>query len=345
MYELGQIINYHIIAFLLGFVLDLIIGDPEGFPHPVRLMGSTIAYFEKKWNHQEALESARRHRGKLLVLLMLFLTAAAVSVLFFVAYYLHPYAGIAVEVVMTSLMLATKDLRVESMRVYRSLKTGTIEEAREAVGRIVGRDTAVLDEVGVTKAAVETVAENTSDGVIAPMLYFAIGGPILGYLYKAVNTMDSMIGYKNDIYLQFGRAAAKLDDVVNFLPSRISALLMIAASALLRAVQELTCLGKERETVMWYHPVNAWHIYHRDRRKHASPNSAQTESACAGALGVQLNGDAYYFGKLVHKPAIGDSLRPITLEDIRRANRLMYMTAFLAEAMCVGMLVLMKGML
>ena len=184
-----------------------------------------------------------------------------------------------------------------------------------SVNVLLKEDTQMLDEAGVTRAAVETVAENASDGVIAPMLYTALGGPVLGFLYKAVNTMDSMVGYKNDRYLHFGRAAAKLDDVVNFFPARISALLMIGAAFL---------SGKS------YNGRQAWRIWRRDNRKHASPNSAQTESVCAGALGIQLAGDASYFGKVVKKPYIGDPTRAVEPEDIRRSHTLLYMTAVLA---------------
>ncbi|MBE5865055.1 MAG: cobalamin biosynthesis protein CobD [Lachnospiraceae bacterium] len=221
---------------------------------------------------------------------------------------------------MTFQILATKSLRVESMRVYKCLKQEDLEAARQAVSMIVGRDTATLDEVGVAKAAIETVAENTSDGVIAPMLYTALGGPVLGFLYKAVNTMDSMIGYKNDKYLYFGRAAAKLDDIVNFIPARISAYLMIFS-----AFMSGKCFDGR----------NAFKIYKRDNRKHASPNSAQTEAVCAGALRIQLAGDASYFGKIVKKPYIGDAYRKVESEDIKRANRLMYLTAWLGELLCL----------
>lgn len=224
---------------------------------------------------------------------------------------------------MTFQILATKSLRVESMKVYKCLKQDDIEAARRAVSMIVGRDTAVLDEVGVAKAAIETVAENTSDGVIAPMLYTALGGPVLGFLYKAVNTMDSMIGYKNDKYLYFGRVAAKLDDIVNYIPARISAYLMILA-----ALSGGKSLDGRR----------AFKIYKRDNRKHASPNSAQTEAVCAGALGIQLAGDAVYFGKIVKKPYIGDACRRVEAEDIKRANRLMYRTAWLGELLCLLLL-------
>ena len=209
------------------------------------------------------------------------------------------------------------------MRVYDALRTDGVDAGRRAVSMIVGRDTSVLDAAGVTRAAVETIAENTSDGVIAPMLYTAIGGPVLGFVYKAVNTMDSMIGYKNDKYMYFGRFAARLDDVVNFIPARISAYLMIVAAF----------IGGRQ-----FDGQNAYRIFKRDRFNHASPNSAQTESVCAGALRVRLAGDAVYFGKLVKKKYIGDGLREIEYEDIKRANRLMYITAFLCELLSVAVM-------
>lgn len=216
-------------------------------------------------------------------------------------------------------MLATKSLKSESMKVYEPLVKHDIEKARYAVSMIVGRDTQSLTEEGVTKAAVETIAENTADGIIAPMFYMAIGGAPLMFLYKGINTMDSMLGYKNDRYLNFGRYAAKLDDVVNFLPARISGWLMIAASYL------CGLNGKK-----------AYKIYVRDRFNHASPNSAQTEAVMAGALGVLLAGNAYYFGKLYEKPFIGDADRDIVPEDIKRANMLLYATAALGVVAFCG---------
>ena len=308
-------ILYHGIAFLAGFLLDLLFGDPYWLPHPIRLIGNLIGAMEKKLNKKEN----RIFRGLVLVLVVLILTALVVFLLLAAAYRIHPAAGCVLESIMTYQILATKCLKKESMKVYDRLKNGTLEEGRYAVSMIVGRDTENLDETGVVKAAVETVAENTSDGVIAPMLYLALGGPVLGFVYKAVNTMDSMIGYKNDRYLYFGRVAAKLDDVVNFLPSRMSAYFMILAAYL--AGRDFS--GKE-----------AFRIYKRDRRNHASPNSAQTEAVCAGALGVRLAGDASYFGKLVKKPWIGDDSRPIEIEDIKRVNVLLYWTAVLCQIVC-----------
>lgn len=321
---------YHIFAFIAGFVLDLLIGDPHFIPHPVRLIGSLISSLDKRLNCDAGYNSSEKKlnlikykRGMLLAFTVIFATFAMSVIIIVAAYSINLYAGVIAEAVMTWQILATKCLRVESMRVYDALSTDGVDAGRRAVSMIVGRDTSVLDAAGVTRAAVETIAENTSDGVIAPMLYTAIGGPVLGFVYKAVNTMDSMLGYKNDKYMYFGRFAARLDDVVNFIPARISAYLMIAAAF----------IGGRQ-----FDGKNAYRIFKRDRFNHASPNSAQTESVCAGALRVQLAGDAVYFGKLVKKKYIGDGLREIEYEDIKRANRLMYITAFLCELLSVAVM-------
>lgn len=321
---------YHIFAFIAGFVLDLLIGDPHFIPHPVRIIGSLISFCDKRLNcdagyniSEKKLNLTKYKRGMLLAFTVIFATFAMSVIIIVAAYSINLYAGVIAEAVMTWQILATKCLRVEGMRVYDALRTDGIDAGRRAVSMIVGRDTSVLDAAGVTRAAVETIAENTSDGVIAPMLYTAIGGPVLGFVYKAVNTMDSMLGYKNDKYMYFGRFAAKLDDVVNFIPARISAYLMIAAAF----------IGGRQ-----FDGKNAYRIFKRDRFNHASPNSAQTESVCAGALRVQLAGDAVYFGKLVKKKYIGDGLREIEYEDIKRANRLMYITAFLCELLSVAVM-------
>ncbi|MDO5156820.1 MAG: adenosylcobinamide-phosphate synthase CbiB [Eubacteriales bacterium] len=311
--------HYHIIAFVAGFLLDLLLGDPHAFPHPIRLIGNIISKGEKLfYNKQNKL-----HAGKYLVGWALGLTAALATGVLIGAYLVTPYLGILVETIMTYQILATKCLKDESMKVYHALDNDGLEAGRTAVSMIVGRDTDCLDEIGVTKAAVETIAENTSDGVIAPMLFLMLGGPILGFLYKAVNTMDSMVGYKNDKYLEFGRCAAKLDDVCNFVPSRVSAFLMIAASFL---------LGKT------FDGKGAYRIFKRDRFNHASPNSAQTEAVCAGALSIQLAGNASYFGKIHEKPYIGDAIRAIELQDIKRANQLLYATAWICFILCLGIL-------
>ena len=313
----------HIIAFTVGFFLDLLIGDPHWLFHPVRIIGWLISLLEKAFLRKESSDKKKFISGLLTVIIVVISTVLVSTLILGAAYFVNIYLGMAVEAVMTYQILAAKSLKVESMKVYKALKEGTIEDARKAVSMIVGRDTENLSEEGVTKAAVETVAENTSDGVIAPMIFTALGGPIAGFAYKAVNTMDSMIGYKNDKYMYFGRCAAKLDDFVNFLPSRISAYLMIFASLI---------GGKD------YNAKKAYEIFKRDRFNHSSPNSAQTESACAGAMGIKLAGDASYFGKIVKKPFIGDETRPIESLDIKRACRLMYLTAFVCMIICTSIL-------
>lgn len=317
--------QYHIISFALGYLLDLLFGDPYNLPHPVRMIGSFIAWLEKQLfpASAEAVLFAKdqRRRGVLLVVCVLIVTALVTFGIWRMAYQIHVAAGILAESILTYYVLALNCLKQESMKVYRCLKQQDLEGARAAVSMIVGRDTTVLNDLGITKAAIETVAENSSDGVIAPMLYVAFGGPVAGMVYKAINTMDSMIGYKNDRYLHFGRAAARLDDAVNYIPARISAWLMICASCLLG-----------------YDAKGALKIYRRDRYQHASPNSAHTEAACAGALGVQLAGDAVYFGKVVKKPFIGTATRAVEYQDIVRANALLYGSAWLCFISCFAIL-------
>ena len=243
------------------------------------------------------------------------LTSVIISAaLMVVSYKLHPVIGITVEMILSCYFLAAKNLFDESMKVYGSLKNYNLVEARKNLSMIVGRDTANLDEERVAKAAVETVAENTSDGVIAPLLYMIVGGPVLGALYKSINTMDSMLGYHNEKYEYFGKAAARIDDAANFLPSRISALYMIVAAGILQLFTKS------------YDAKNAFRIWKRDRLAHKSPNSAQTESVSAGALGLALGGSSTYGGKLVEKPVIGDEMKKTDAEDIRKVNRLMFAT-------------------
>lgn len=339
--------KYHITAFFCGFLLDLLLGDPHSLPHPVRLIGALVTGLEKTLrgtaagtktetadrasaaSGSEQTKEARlspeaeRRRGALLVLAVLFSTIFVSGLLIIITYSIDYRLGVLTEMFMTYQIFATKSLKDESMKVCRCLEEGRLADARKALSMIVGRDTAQLSGEGVAKAAVETVAENTSDGVIAPMLCTALGGPVLGFAYKAVNTMDSMIGYRNERYLNFGRAAARLDDIWNYLPARISAGLMLAATAL---------GGKD------FDERRALQIYRRDRRKHASPNSAQTESVCAGALGLRLAGPASYFGKRADKPYIGDEIKKTDCGDIRRANRLLYLTAWLGELVCLALM-------
>lgn len=307
-------------ALLLGFLLDLLLGDPHGMWHPIIAIGHLIGNGEKILRRIfPKTPAGELWAGICLVLVTVLVSGAVPLAAVLLGYYIHWGLGLAIETIMCYFILATKSLKTESMKVARALQQEGLEAGRQAVSMIVGRDTAALDETGVVKAAVETVAENTSDGIIAPMLFLAVGGPVLGFCYKAVNTMDSMVGYKNDKYLYFGRAAAKLDDAVNYIPARIAAWLMIAAAA-----------------PMGFSAKGAFTIYRRDCRNHESPNSAQTEAVMAGALGVQLAGDAWYFGKKHEKPTIGDDIRPAETGDIRRANRLLYGTAWLGMLVCLS---------
>lgn len=315
-----------VLPLLLGFLLDLLLGDPYWLPHPIRLIGRLIAGLERIF--RKKLPGREKLAGALLAVMVLILSTAIPVLILVVCYRIHVWIGMAVESVFCSYMLAARCLAKESGKVSRAAAAGDVEGARKAVSMIVGRDTAPLDEKGILKAAVETVAENTSDGVTAPLFYIMLFGAGGGFFYKAANTMDSMIGYKNERYLDFGRFAAKLDDVLNFIPARLTALLMILSSGLLR-----------------YDMRNACKIWRRDRFNHASPNSAQTEAVCAGALDIMLAGDAYYFGKLCKKKTIGDDIRPIEAKDIGRANRLMYGTALLMLVLATAFRGLVYGML
>lgn len=308
-----------LLAALGGFFLDLLLGDPAWMPHPVVLMGRLITKMEDILRKRCANALLG---GAILAFILPLGTLALSSLALWLCALVHPALRFALEMLWCWQCLAIKGLASEAKKVHRALTQGTLDEARHAVGRIVGRDTQCLSAEGVARAAVETVAENFSDGVTAPLLYMFLGGAPLALVYKAINTMDSMIGYKNDRYLYFGRAAARLDDFANYLPSRLSALALIAAASL-----------------TGHSAGNAWMIWRRDRRNHASPNSAQTEAAVAGALGVQLGGSAYYFGKLYDKPTIGDPLREIDPEDIFNAIRMLYA----GSCLCLALFALIRG--
>lgn len=303
-----------LVALVMGYILDLIFGDPYWMPHPVRFIGNLISILEKVIRRFMPKTKRGEYIGGIILTVMVVSISMVIPlVIILMAKSINTYLALIVETFMCYQILATKSLKVESMKVYDELAKNDLPSARKAVSMIVGRDTKDLTFSGVAKAAVETVAENTSDGIIAPMIFIAIGGAPMGFFYKAINTMDSMVGYKNEKYMNFGRFAAKLDDVVNYLPARISAYQMILSSFFLR-----------------YDYKNAFKIYKRDRYNHASPNSAQTESVCAGALDVQLAGNAYYFGKLYEKPTIGDDIREINYDDIKKANRLLYCTSIIS---------------
>ncbi|MCI8418408.1 MAG: cobalamin biosynthesis protein CobD [Lachnospiraceae bacterium] len=306
-------------ALLLGFLFDLAVGDPQGLYHPVQAVGMLISFWEKLLRRLfPKTRGGELLAGVFLVILVTGISTAVPALLVYGAGKIHRGLAFGLCTLFSYQLLATRSLKDESMKVYRQLEMGDLPEARKAVSMIVGRDTKGLNQEGVAKAAIETVAENTSDGVIAPLLFLALGGPVLGFFYKSINTMDSMVGYKNETYLYFGRAAAKLDDWVNYIPARLSAFLMIAATIFTS-----------------FDTGNAWRIYRRDKRNHASPNSAHTEAVMAGALGLQLAGNAFYFGKLYEKPTIGDKIKEVEAEDIRRANVLMYATALLTMSLAV----------
>ena len=305
-----------------GFFLDMVLGDPHSFPHPVRWLGTFISRREKSLRGRyPKTKSKELAAGVILAAETLAVTLAGALGVLKLAGSVSGSLGLMRETVMCYQMLAARSLVDESMKVYEALAAGDTGKAKEALSMIVGRDVENLSEEGIIKAAVETVAENASDGVIAPLFYMALGGAPLMFLYKAVNTMDSMVGYQNETYLYFGRAAAKLDDLANLIPSRIAGLLMVVCAK---------GVGLDSK--------GAWRIFRRDRYAHKSPNSAQTEAACAGALGVELAGNASYFGKICRKPTIGDRIRPVENQDIPRANRLMYASAGLMAALCWGIL-------
>lgn len=300
-----------ILALCIGYGIDLVIGDPHRLWHPVRGIGWLIQVLEPILRAVfRKSEKGEKAAGAMLVLLVVTASVGVPLGILILAGYLHPNLRFALECLMCYQLLATKSLKVESMKVYLELKKDDLQAARVAVSMIVGRDTDLLTEEGVAKAAIETVAENTSDGIIAPMLFMALFGVLGGFFYKAVNTMDSMVGYKNDQYLYFGRVAAYLDDLVNYIPARISAWLIIWSAFCLRLDAR-----------------SSYKIFRRDRYNHASPNSAQTEAACAGALRIQLAGDAYYFGKRYKKKTIGDPIKKVVYEDIKTVNRLLYLSA------------------
>lgn len=300
---------------LCGFALDALIGDPHFLPHPIRAVGRLILGLEKLARQGGNL----RTNGILLALCVILIAVLTAGAVLTFGYLINFWVWFALESILSCYLIAARCLCSESTKVRRELEKGDIEGARSAVSMIVGRDTAVLDEKGIARAAVETVAENTSDGVTAPIMYIGLFGAVGGFFYKAVNTMDSMIGYTNERYRDLGRFAAKLDDALNFIPSRLTALIMIFSAFLLG-----------------YDWRGAYRIWRRDRRKHASPNSAQTESVCAGALGLRLAGDAYYFGELHKKEYIGDPVREIEPADIKRANKMMYLTSILTALFFFG---------
>ncbi len=303
-----------IIKLFLAFLLDSAFGDPVWLYHPIRIIGKWISFMEKVLRRIfPGDRSGERMAGAVLLVMVVLPAFLIPGGLLYMAGKIHPWAAWTLEVFWMYQILAMKCLKAEALKVYDALAKQDLPLARQRLSWLVGRDTENLSAEEVVKATVETVAENTTDGVVAPMVFMAVGGAPLGFAYKAVNTLDSMVGYRNDKYRYFGTASARADDVVNFIPARLTGILMVIAAALCR-----------------YDVSGSWRCFLRDRNKHLSPNSAQTESACAGALGIQLGGTHDYFGKPVEKPTLGDAKRKAAPEDIRRANRLMTATSILA---------------
>ena len=312
---------------IIAYVLDLIFGDPRVPWHPVCLIGRLISWLEGHLYVEKGSPSQQKRRGAFLAALTITVTGMVSMMIWLIAMHLNRYLGMVTGGIMGFFCISVKDLRIESMKVYADLSGKDLKAARYDLSMIVGRDTQELDQTGVIRADVETVAEGTSDGIIAPLFWMAVGGPVLAFVYKAINTMDSMIGYRNEKYLYFGRVAARMDDAANFIPSRIAAVLMIAASFPLKM-----------------NTRSAIRIYGRDRRKHSSPNSAQTESVCAGALEIQLAGDISYGGVKTHKPELGDPVREPQAQDIIRANRLAFLTSLLMVLLICAVYRLVAGL-
>jgi adenosylcobinamide-phosphate synthase len=303
-----------VLSVFLGFLIDLLLGERGLFMHPIRVIGLMISYGEKILRKRQLHTSGSQFiAGAILAILVILISYLVPFMMIGILEKIHPLAGWVLNTYLCYQILATRSLKTESMKVHAALIDKDVEKARRMLSYIVGRDTVLLNEERIVKATVETVAENTSDGVIAPMIYMLIGGAPLGLLYKAINTLDSMIGYQNEKYQYFGKFAARLDDVANYFPSRITAILMIMSCYFCRLN------GKE-----------AIRIFRRDRWNHKSPNSGQTESVCAGALCIQLGGTNSYFGKTVIKKTIGDDRRSVNPDDIAQANLLMLTASWMA---------------
>lgn len=297
-------------AILIGFIIDCFLGDPQNPFHPIRLLGYLNNLFIKLYDKL----NLKRNFSKFIYGMIM--NIIIILIVFFVFLYIIRFLykinfiiGFIFEAIMCYFIIAPKCLFNESMKIYKALKSNDIQNARKYLSYIVGRDTKNLEQDKIIKATVETISENLSDGVIAPLFYLFLGGIPLGMVYKAINTLDSMVGYKNEKFMFFGKFSARLDDIANFIPARISAIVMIISSFILKLNFK-----------------NAIKIYLRDRYNHLSPNSAHTEAVCAGALSIQLGGSNFYNGVLVHKKTIGDELKKPEIKDIILANKIMYLS-------------------
>lgn len=293
---------------ILAFVIDTIIGDPHTKLHPVVLIGRLISFLERIYYRKEDSDQRKFFSGAILVLLVLFITYDVVAGIIQLAYFIPWEWGVeAVEALLLAFTISPKSLAKAGRGIYALLLTGEIDKARKAVGWIVGRDTEHLDEAEIARATVETIAENTVDGIIAPLFFFVLGGVPLAFLYRAANTMDSMLGYKNEKYLYFGRAAAKLDDVLNYIPARITGLLFVMAAMLLG-----------------FDAHNALQMMRRDAAKHPSPNGGYAEATMAGALHIRLGGVNSYFGKKTFRAYMGEAIEATSPKHIMESIRMMY---------------------
>ena len=302
----------NILSIYIGYIIDLIIGDPYSFPHPVIYIGKLIKCLENNIRKIFKKEKYLKFAG----FILWFITVGTTYLLTYLIIKLSKFNSIIFLIVNSFIIyttLATKCLKDEAIKIYDILKSGDIYESRKQLSYIVGRDTSSLNEAEIIRATVETVAENTVDGIISPMFYAFIGGAPLAMAYKAINTLDSMVGYKNDKYINLGFASAKIDDIANYIPARICIIFMTIASLILR-----------------FNYKNCFKISIRDRKNHKSPNCAYPEGAVAGALGIQLGGTNIYFGKPVYKPTIGDKYREIEIEDIKKTNKIMYLSSILS---------------
>lgn|SRR5579875_1148170 len=301
-------IVYHLISITLAYFLDLLVGDPPHWPHPVKWIGSFISFLETRWNQGRM----KKWKGVLMLLVVLSLVYSVVSLLVFIGYKIHPYIGIGLEAIVIAAAIAQKSLKKAALEVYDPLIKGDFQEARIKLSYIVGRDTEFLDEAEIARGAIETVAENTSDGVTAPLFWAFLGGAPLAFVYRAANTCDSMVGHVNERYREFGWASAKWDDVMNWIPSRLTGIFML--------------LGKLPEQMSWQ---KAWKILFRDARKHPSPNSGWGEAAVAALLGIQLGGINYYKGIISNRAKMGEPIIPIQAHHILKANAILRRTVFL----------------
>lgn len=320
------ILNYHfIISIILGYLLDIVIGDPKGLYHFVQFEGFLISTFERLLNRYPKQKIYSYMMGTILWIISVGISFLIIWKLIHISYNVNYILGFIIESFFVFQCLATHSLRKESMHVYYSLEKGNIDEARVNLSYIVGRDTINLNEDSIIKADVETIAENTSDGVISPLFYIAFFGVYGGIFCKLVNTLDSMVGYKNDRFKYFGTFSAKMDDIIQFIPARLTAILLIISSFILR-----------------YNTINAIKIFKRDRFKHASMNSAQSESVVAGALDIQLAGDAVYSGVVKSKPFIGNPNKKIEMQDIIKANKMLYLSSICFFVLIIIILYLVR---